>query len=193
MSKKLYNTHQERLEATRRLNRESYARHREKRSEEKRKYRDTHLEQSRASNKKSRKKRLKKNSNYERDYHNKHKKERQESSQKSYQKHRDQRLQDRKRYRETNTIKVKESKEKSRLKKIYNLTLTQYNELKRKQNNCCTICGKKSKRRLSVDHNHKTGKIRGLLCHKCNAALGFFDEDINVLKNAIKYLRKHNR
>lgn len=43
-------------------------------------------------------------------------------------------------------------------------------------------------KKLSVDHCHKTGKVRGLLCSNCNTAIGLLKEDINVLKNAINYL-----
>jgi hypothetical protein len=48
--------------------------------------------------------------------------------------------------------------------------------------------------RLVVDHNHKTGMIRGLLCHRCNTGLGHFEEKIDLLHNAIEYLRRgiHN-
>jgi hypothetical protein len=52
---------------------------------------------------------------------------------------------------------------------------------------CCEICGNKLKR-AQLDHDHQTGKIRGLLCCKCNLGLGNFNDDINKLKLAIKYL-----
>ena len=67
-----------------------------------------------------------------------------------------------------------------------------YNEFKvmlKKQNNRCAICGKEeTKRRMSVDHCHKTGRVRGLLCQLCNTSLGGFQDDVGRLKKAIKYL-----
>jgi len=57
----------------------------------------------------------------------------------------------------------------------------------------CEICGNKSTRTyLAVDHDHKTGKIRGMLCDHCNTALGKFKDDINIMKQAIKYLERSN-
>jgi hypothetical protein len=71
--------------------------------------------------------------------------------------------------------------------KIYNLFI-------KKQNNKCAICGKPQfKKRLSIDHNHKTDKIRGLLCNNCNILIGFAKDDIEILKEAINYLRKDKR
>jgi len=61
--------------------------------------------------------------------------------------------------------------------KKYGLTLHDYYSLLKKQNMCCAICGKHQKdfnRLLSVDHDHKTGEIRGLLCSNCNSGLGFY-------------------
>ena len=60
-----------------------------------------------------------------------------------------------------------------------------------KQGGCCAICGgvNVNGRRLAVDHEHETGKVRGLLCDKCNLAIGLFD-DINNLASAIKYLSR---
>lgn len=57
----------------------------------------------------------------------------------------------------------------------------------------CEICGDKSTRKyLAVDHDHKTGKIRGMLCDHCNTALGKFKDDINIIHKAIKYLERSN-
>lgn len=68
-------------------------------------------------------------------------------------------------------------------------TPEQYDELMVKQNGVCAICGKKqSDRLLAADHDHATGKLRGLLCMKCNAALGLFFDDIKIMARAIGYL-----
>lgn len=70
-----------------------------------------------------------------------------------------------------------------------------YEEAFKKQHGRCAICGKKlnSTRytRFAGDHDHKTGKTRGLLCTKCNTALGLVDEDITTLKNMITYIDKY--
>lgn len=77
----------------------------------------------------------------------------------------------------------------------YKLSHVDYNKIIEKQNNTCKICGKSEsgmfqgkQKRLSVDHNHKTGKIRGLLCSSCNVGLGVFKDSPELLRNAIKYL-----
>lgn len=71
----------------------------------------------------------------------------------------------------------------------FGLSRKDYQILFEKQNGECLICNKKSK--LVVDHCHETGKIRGLLCSKCNCALGSFKDDITSLKNGINYLKKN--
>tara|TARA_B110000285_G_scaffold144405_1_gene161304 strand:- start:205 stop:591 length:387 start_codon:yes stop_codon:yes gene_type:complete len=73
---------------------------------------------------------------------------------------------------------------KSRYKRTYKITDTQYNKLKKIQE--CEICNKKTA--LHLDHNHKTGDYRGMLCINCNTALGGFKDNIKLLNNAIKYL-----
>lgn len=86
------------------------------------------------------------------------------------------------------------------LKLNYNLTSQQYLEKVIFQNNCCAICNKPEHRLLktgdvkplSVDHNHITGVVRELLCNDCNALLGFANEDLEILQNAILYLQKHD-
>lgn len=76
-------------------------------------------------------------------------------------------------------------------KRKYNLTIEDYEALLKSQNYVCAMNGEKFKgREPFVDHDHTTGKIRGLLCGKCNFGLGHFDDQINKLQNAISYLRK---
>lgn len=85
------------------------------------------------------------------------------------------------------------------LKKSYGITLDDYNYMFNNQNGCCAICGlhiselkMKHKHNLCVDHCHITGEIRGLLCDKCNRGIGLLNDDIEILKNAIKYLKNDN-
>lgn len=75
------------------------------------------------------------------------------------------------------------------LKNRHNITLEQYNFLLKNQNGCCAICGihyTKLKKGLHVDHNHKTGIIRGLLCVTCNGVLGYYKKHQNKFE---KYLQ----
>ena len=80
------------------------------------------------------------------------------------------------------------------LRRDYGISSEELRCMLEKQKNVCLICSKKCKtgRRLSVDHDHKAGKVRGLLCNKCNNGLGNFDDDISLLKKAIKYIDTAN-
>lgn len=81
----------------------------------------------------------------------------------------------------------------------YGLTTNEYLHLIISQNNRCAICGKEEHTRtnkgvirpLCVDHDHITGKVRGLLCNHCNSMLGHSRDDIQTLENGIKYLQKY--
>ena len=98
-------------------------------------------------------------------------------------------------WRNKNPDKAKSSD----LKKLYGIGLDEYNAMLKKQNGVCAICENtetaKSRdggpRLMPVDHCHKTGKIRAILCHSCNTALGGFKDDPELLKKAISYLRKY--
>lgn len=85
----------------------------------------------------------------------------------------------------------KQRKKSSRLKSRYGITIEQYNDLLKKQNGVCALCYKEDMRPLSVDHNHKTKKIRALLCFKCNVLLGFINEDLDHLERVRDYLLKY--
>lgn len=76
------------------------------------------------------------------------------------------------------------------------LTLPQYQALEVFQNHQCAICKKKQdcggKHRLCIDHCHATGRIRGLLCDRCNKMLGFSQDSLEILFSAIEYLKKES-
>jgi hypothetical protein len=84
------------------------------------------------------------------------------------------------------------------LRRKHGITLTAYRRLLQQQNGCCAICKRKEwvKVRwnvvasLAVDHCHKRGHIRGLLCRQCNTILGLAHDDVALLKAAIQYLRE---
>jgi len=82
---------------------------------------------------------------------------------------------------------------KAHFKRQYNLTLEEYDQMFKDQNGCCKICNTsqtKLKKILCVDHDHKTGLVRGLLCHNCNRMLGSAKDSKEVLLNAIEYLKQ---
>lgn len=58
------------------------------------------------------------------------------------------------------------------------------------QNGVCAIC--KEEVKLCIDHNHETGKVRGLLCQKCNAGVGMLRESLTIVLAVYDYLKKHN-
>ena len=79
-------------------------------------------------------------------------------------------------------------------KSIYGITEEQYQALIVLQNNCCAICMSSANgKTLHIDHDHATGKVRSLLCNSCNHLLGNAKDTIELLKAAIKYLRKHSK
>ena len=86
---------------------------------------------------------------------------------------------------------------KANLKKAYGISPEQYDAMFDALGGACAICervvaGKPpSRERLHVDHDHETGKIRGLLCGACNVSLGGFRDDPELLAAAIRYLMAH--
>jgi len=85
--------------------------------------------------------------------------------------------------------KSKESQKRQNIKK-YGLTLEEFTAMLEKQKGVCAICGNPEiKRMLSIDHNHKTGYVRGLLCTACNFKLGVI-ENKEFINKAHKYIEK---
>lgn len=108
-----------------------------------------------------------------------------------------------------NPEKMKKNSKKKHIKKKYGITLEELNILIEKQNNLCAICqkgsteivwmrepGKDSKiqvlKTLDIDHNHKTGLVRQLLCGPCNRGAGQFKDSSVLLRAAARYIDKHN-
>ena len=82
------------------------------------------------------------------------------------------------------------------LKRKYGITLDEHNKMFDEQNGVCYLCKKPGDgrwKKLCVDHDHTTGKVRKLLCRSCNTALGQVGDNIDLLENMIMYLKQHNQ
>jgi uncharacterized LabA/DUF88 family protein len=100
-----------------------------------------------------------------------------------------------KRWRDNNKEKIKFTNRASWLKTLYKLSVDDYDKLLVQQHGLCAICLQQetiTKRgvpvKLCVDHDHITGEVRGLLCNKCNAALGLLKDDPLLIQAAATYL-----
>lgn len=89
-----------------------------------------------------------------------------------------------------NPERHRQKQRRSDLKRQYGLSEAQYNDMLEKQGGACAICGvfQSPDRPLNVDHCHMSGRVRGLLCWLCNAALGRFKDDTDLLLKAAAYL-----
>lgn len=96
----------------------------------------------------------------------------------------------RRKYYEEHKVKWKYSAADVR-RRLYGIDEEAFNKMLENQDNKCAICGSNNmdeKRGLCVDHDHKTGIVRGLLCDRCNRGLGNFKDDIPLLQKVITYL-----
>ena len=125
-------------------------------------------------------------------YHQAHKEERQAYDRTYSKTHRETKRANDKTYRQAHRGK-RRAKE---LKRIYNITQNDYDNILAAQNGVCAIChkpfmGNKRIRFLHIDHDHSTGQVRGLLCLHCNVVLGFIENNSLLLPEIKKYLIKH--
>ena len=77
--------------------------------------------------------------------------------------------------------------------KMYGITEEEFILILKKQKNKCPICGEEYRKGFHIDHCHKTSKVRGILCGRCNSVLGFSRDSMEILKRAIKYLKKNEK
>jgi hypothetical protein len=138
------------------------------------------------------------------EYHRNHAKEwRRQNSAALNEKIREDRKNNPEKYREWERNKRYKDVEKSRyldVLKKHKITSSDYENMFNSQDGVCAICNKEEVRlsrngvtitRLVIDHCHSTNKIRGLLCHLCNTAIGKFKDNIELLQAAIRYLKEH--
>jgi recombination endonuclease VII len=120
--------------------------------------------------------------------------ERKEAENEAYRKRNKTKINVRRRLRYATDVDFRERKieanRATKLKSCYGLTIEQYNTLLTEQKGRCALCKKTSTRRLCVDHCHRTGLVRRLLCHKCNSALGFLNDDARLLRGGASYVTR---
>lgn len=101
----------------------------------------------------------------------------------------------RKVFRKNNPELVKAYARRSTLKRRYGLTEGEYHSMLAGQDNACAICESKfdGERIPAVDHCHRTGKVRAILCRSCNSAIALLGEDPKRMSRAIEYVIRHGR
>ena len=91
-------------------------------------------------------------------------------------------------WRDRNKEKNRLIHKNCKLKSNFGITLEDFNRMFKEQNGKCKICSK-GLIKPHVDHNHDTGKVRGLLCNQCNRGLGFFNDNYQLLDKALYYIK----
>jgi hypothetical protein len=92
------------------------------------------------------------------------------------------------RWKEANKEKIAFYRLRSHLRRTFGIEPAVYYAILDKQKNTCAICKSKPKERLHVDHDHVSGKIRGLLCGNCNRAIGLLKDSPAIIRSAAGYL-----
>jgi hypothetical protein len=91
-------------------------------------------------------------------------------------------------HREKHRVRTRRSQRKMVFKRVYGISLEDYDVMFERQGGACAIC-KRTGLTLCLDHCHLTGEVRGLLCIRCNSAIGFFSDDPALLQTATDYLQ----
>lgn len=98
-----------------------------------------------------------------------------------------------KKWMEWHNSKSFAEKKDRRLRNDFGITLDEYHDMFERQEGLCAICGEPQRRNrlLAVDHNHKTGEVRALLCDSCNTALGYAKDNPIVIRRMADYIEKY--
>lgn len=137
---------------------------------------------------------------YQKEYHEKIKKPKRQHDKQNNTEYHQRQLQLKRDYSNRNRENYRRSDWSAYLKRNYGLTVDEYELMIIEHNNLCAICKQPEKlkhhitgtlKRLSIDHNHKTGKVRGLLCTRCNQAYGKLEESQEIIENMLLYHKKY--
>lgn len=82
----------------------------------------------------------------------------------------------------------RKAQRKNTFKKVYQIDMAEYDRRVGTQFGKCLLCQKLSSRRLCVDHDHKTGRVRGLLCRGCNTCLGWVENNSGMINRIVMYI-----
>jgi hypothetical protein len=113
---------------------------------------------------------------------------RRKSRKRWFQEHKEQRKKYNRQYSQSHKEQRKEVDRIRHRKAKYGISTEQFNQLRMAQDNKCAICQRSFIEEPHVDHDHTTGKVRGLLCHHCNTMLGLSGDNPVVLMSGIRYL-----
>lgn len=128
---------------------------------------------------------------YNRGYHETHKEAKRENNRKYRKVHKEATRERARIYRHKPSGRA--AQQRANLKWTHDITVEEYNALFDEQGGRCAVCRthqNELKRRLYVDHDHVTSRVRGLLCQNCNTILGHAHDNIETLENAITYLKR---
>lgn len=112
-----------------------------------------------------------------------------EKGRERYIRNKEQKLQYSKQYRKQNKDRARDNQ----LKRLYGITLQEYNQLLLQQNNCCGLCGIEPIKVPVVDHDHTSLKVRGIICQGCNIIVGFFEARPEAFARITNYLNKDSK
>ena len=127
---------------------------------------------------------------YFKEYYKENMEKKKQHYKQNYEDHKEEIRQRHKRYKEEHKKELRQHF----VQKKYGLSPEEYDAMLKAQDNKCAICKKQFKdtKHIHIDHDHTTGKVRGILCSYCNTMLGMAHDNLEILQEGINYLKRHN-